>query len=499
MKYILEIIAFVSGAIVMILELVGSRIIAPYLGTSTIIWTSLIGVILGSLSIGYWWGGRLADKSANYRTLAMILGLAAIFVLSTAYLKNLLEIATHLQINIIYLTIGSTIVLFTPATICLGMISPYTVRLRMTAVETSGKIVGTFYAIGTCGSIVGTFLGGFVLISYFGSTKIILLLAVVLALLALFALWKARKSKTGQSTKGIIFIFLVFLIFFLNVPNYSIITAGKIVKDVDTEYSRIWIYDAKDKLDRTVRYMTNTIYGAQSGSFLDNPDELALQYTKFFDLAADLYPDFSKALMIGAGAYSYPKHFIKTYPRASMDVVEIDPAVTKLAKEYFSLNYEPRLKIIHEDGRIFLNKNRTKYNVILNDTFLSHITIPFQLTTEEAVQKMYDALDDKGVILTNIVSAVSGTKSGFLQAEYATYRNIFPEVYLIKINNLSSEIIQNIMLIGIKSETGNISMSKLIGKKNIAGQIIELEADSAYPPLTDELAPIEKYTVNLLP
>src|SRR3989344_9059481 len=163
MKYILEIIAFVSGAVVMILELDGSRIIAPYLGTSTIIWTSLIGVILGSLSIGYWWGGRLADKSANYRTLAKILALAAIFVLSTSYLKNLLEVAALLSINIIFLTIGGTIILFTPATICLGMVSPYTVRLKMTAVETSGKTVGSFYAISTCGSIVGTFLGGFVL------------------------------------------------------------------------------------------------------------------------------------------------------------------------------------------------------------------------------------------------------------------------------------------------------------------------------------------------
>ena len=498
MKYILEIIAFVSGAIVMILELDGSRIIAPYLGTSTIIWTSLIGVILGSLSIGYWWGGRLADKSANYRTLAKILALAAIFVLSTSYLKNLLEVAALLSINIIFLTIGGTIILFTPATICLGMVSPYTVRLKMTAVETSGKTVGSFYAISTCGSIVGTFLGGFVLISFFGSTNIILLLAVTLALLASGALLKAGKSEPSQSAKGIIFMLLFFLILLVNSPETSILTAGKIVKDVDTEYSRIWIYDAKDKSGRMARYMTNTIYGTQSEIFLDNPDELALQYTKFFDLAVDLYPDFTKVLMIGAGAYSYPKHFIKTYPLAMLDVVEIDPGVTKLAKEFFSLKDNPRVKIIHEDGRIFLNKNRLKYNVILNDAFLSYLTIPFQLTTVEAVQKMYDALDDKGVVLANIISAISGTKSGFLQAEYATFRKIFPEVYLIKTSNLSAENIQNIMLVGFKSKTGNQSMSKLIGKKISAEKVIKFEANTAYPPLTDEFAPIEKYVASMV-
>src|SRR3989338_10820786 len=368
----------------------------------------------------------------------------------------------------------------------------------MTAVETSGKTVGSFYAISTCGSIVGTFLGGFVLISFFGSTNIILLLAVTLALLASGALLKAGKSEPSQSAKGIIFMLLFFLILLVNSPETSILTAGKIVKDVDTEYSRIWIYDAKDKSGRMARYMTNTIYGTQSEIFLDNPDELALQYTKFFDLAVDLYPDFTKVLMIGAGAYSYPKHFIKTYPLAMLDVVEIDPGVTKLAKEFFSLKDNPRVKIIHEDGRIFLNKNRLKYNVILNDAFLSYLTIPFQLTTVEAVQKMYDALDDKGVVLANIISAISGTKSGFLQAEYATFRKIFPEVYLIKTSNLSAENIQNIMLVGFKSKTGNQSMSKLIGKKISAEKVIKFEANTAYPPLTDEFAPIEKYVASMV-
>ncbi len=485
MKYILEIIAFVSGAIVMILELNGARIIAPYLGTSTIVWTSLIGVILGSLSFGYWWGGRRADRKADFGELGGILAAAALFVLSIAYLKIFLQLIALAPIDLITRTIAATILLFTPATICLGMVTPYVARLKMKTVATSGQTVGTLYALSTLGSIIGTFLGGFFLISFFGSTKIVLMLSSALFLLAAGALWSAPKP--GAKKLALACVVGVFLIPWLASPSDF---GATVIKDIDTRYSRVWIYDGVDEAtNRPARYMTDSIYAIQSASFLDDPSELVLSYSRLFDRAAELYPGFTKALMIGAGVYSYPKHFIQAYPAATLDVVEIDPKLIQLAKQYFSFKENPRITVIHEDGRIFLNRNRKKYNVIFNDAFLSYGSMPFQLTTIEAVRKIYDSLDEKGVVVTNVISAISGRGSGFLEAEYATYKKIFPTVYAMRVADLPGAQPQNIILVALKSPA-----AKMPAAKNVFIPAINPNT----PVLTDEFAPVEKYIAQLL-
>ncbi len=489
MKYISEIIAFVSGAVVMILELDGSRIIAPYLGTSIIVWTSLIGIILGSLSFGYWWGGKRADKHADFVALGCILAAAAALVLSVVYLKIFLDMVAFLPLDLITKTIEGTIILFAPATVCLGMVTPYVARLKMKAVETSGQTIGSLYALSTLGSIIGTFLGGFVLISFLRSTKIILILSSTLFLLSALSLWSVQRR--GAKKWAIVCVVVAVCIPFLTPPAISEkIIPGKIVGDIDTRYSHVWIYDAVEGgTERPVRYMTNSIYGEQSGEYVDNPSELVIAYTKFFDLASELYPGFSRELMIGAGAYSYPKHFIKTYPSSSLDVVEIDPELEELAKKYFSFAENPRVRIFNEDGRTFLNRNSAQYNVIINDAFLSDSNIPFQLTTEEATRRMYDSLDDKGVVIANLVVVPAGPKSSFFQAEYATYKKIFPVVYALQVApGFSGTLRQNIILVARKS----------VGSDGYPKNAVTPDHSINVPILTDEFAPTEKYLAQML-
>ncbi len=494
MKYLPEIIAFLSGAVVMILELDGSRIIAPYLGTSTFVWTGLIGVILGSLSLGYWWGGKLADKSANFKTLANILALAGLFVWAVAYLKNLLQFALFLPHNLITATLLGTGILFSPATVLLGMVTPYIARLKMNALETSGRTIGTLYALSTLGSIIGTFLGGFVLISFLGSIRIITLLAAALFLLAAGAF-----QKNNPKEKLLIFgcVVLALLALTLQPPGSF---SQKIILDTDTEYSRIWIFDSIDRAtNRPVRYLANNTRGLQSGMFLDNPEELLFPYSKLFDLAGELYPNFNRALMIGAGAYSYPKHFVVTFPNSSLDVVEIDPKLRGLATELFDLKENPRITLISEDGRTFLNRNKTSYDVIWNDAFLSHLNIPFQLTTREAAQKMRDSLNEKGVVMTNIISAATGPLSGFLHAEYFTYKKIFPSVFLIKVTDKPDTETQNIMLVAFKSSETHLPLAILRNKFKIPEKnIFTPKSNDEILILTDDFAPIEKYMAKML-
>lgn len=153
---------FLSGSAVMVLELAGTRIMAPYFGTTIDVLTSIISVVLTALSIGYWLGGRMADKKPTYKNLILILFLASMTtILLFSFTKEVLTYLTSINIDNKTAVLIASIIFFGPVNILLGMISPYVVRLKMNQVNQSGSISGTIYAIGTVGSIVGTILTGF--------------------------------------------------------------------------------------------------------------------------------------------------------------------------------------------------------------------------------------------------------------------------------------------------------------------------------------------------
>ena len=182
----LEIAVFLCGAVVMVIELTGSRVLAPYLGTSLVVWTSLIGIILASLSIGYWWGGRLADRRPEARLLGRIILLSAFATAFMALIKTFVLGFLQAQSGGLHTAaMSATLLLFAPPSILIGMVSPFAVRLKLEDTQTSGRTAGKLYAISTIGSISGTFLAGFVLIPGLGSTNILLLMAAVLALASL--------------------------------------------------------------------------------------------------------------------------------------------------------------------------------------------------------------------------------------------------------------------------------------------------------------------------
>ncbi len=180
-KFLLEIVVFMCGAIVMAYEIIGSRMLGPYVGTSMIVWSSIIGIILLSLSLGYYYGGRIADKSPNYHRLAIIIGLAGLFILFSILIKDLLlEFLTGVITDVRIVSIISSLILFSLPAILLGMVSPFAARLKIKETKTAGATVGYLYAISTFGSITGTFLAGFYLIPGFRITSILIILAGVL-------------------------------------------------------------------------------------------------------------------------------------------------------------------------------------------------------------------------------------------------------------------------------------------------------------------------------
>jgi len=486
-KYILEIIVFICGAVVMIFELVGSRVLGPYFGTSIFVWTSLIGIILGSLSIGYYLGGKIADKNPKISILSLIVFLSAVFISLTIIIKSFL--LNYLQISISDIRVSSVIaslILFSPASILLGMVSPYAVKLKLNNLNTSGTTIGNLYAISTAGSIFGTFLSGFYLIPHFGTNKLLIILSITLIITSL-ALFSKKIIKVRLS----VLIFMIISWFVFAGFNRLSQNAGFI--DLDTAYNRIWIYNSNDKKTGEI-IRTFSINNENSSAMYLNKNDLVYEYTKYYHLAKHFYPDFKTTLMFGGAGYSYPKSFLNSYTEATIDVVEIDPTVTELAKKYFNLKEDSRLNIYHEDGRVYLNKTQKKYDVIFGDAFSSHYSLPYQLATKEAIQRKYDILNDDGVVILNIISAVEGEKGKFLRAEYATYKSIFPQVYLFPVRepNDGNEV-QNIILVALKSKYNQNFNDADPELNEYLQHLWKKEIGDDVPILTDDFAPVDYY------
>lgn len=490
-KYILEVILFISGAVGMIFEITGSRVLAPYLGTSLPVWTSLIGIILGSLSLGYFLGGRLADKFLSKKTLSFVLAAAALFIGLTAISNNLvLFLLGRFVDNINLGAVIASLVLFAPAGIFLGIVSPYAIRLKLDSLDKSGSLVGRLYAISTVGSIVGTFAAGFWLIPFLGTALILYTLSLVMVLAAL--------SVSGRKfflVKTSLFAVLV-VIFYASSAVGASLSSERF--DIDTKYNRFWIYE-KDYYGSPIRALRTDPFGIQAAVYLDNPDELVFDYLKFFRIAEHFRPEAKKALLIGGGVYTFPRDYIKRNPAAKIDAVEIDDRLSGIAKDYFFFRDDPRIKIINEDGRTFLNRNQEKYDHVFLDAFNSHISIPFQLTTKETAARVYDALNEDGVVVANIISGISGDRGKFLRAELATYKEVFPQIYLFTVENMNiPDQTQNLVLVAFKNkkevsfESDNREFRRYLG--NLWTEEIELDL----PALTDDYAPVDFYTKDIL-
>ena len=486
-RYLLELTVFIVGAVVMIFELVGSRVLGPYLGTSIFVWTSLIGVILGSLSLGYFMGGRMADKKASLERLSLIILLSALMMAFIAIFKDVIMLAViKLFKQEEIASFMASLILFAPVSFIFGIVSPYAVRLKLNNLNTSGATVGDLYAISTVGSISGTFLAGFFLISHFGVTRVLFFLAFTLLILS-FLLAYSFFFKTK-----ITFLLIIFLLSFTQEKFFP----QKII-DLDTQYNRIWIYETKYK-GKDILALATDPYGIQSAMALED-DDLVFDYTKYYRLVKHFNPGFKKGLMLGGAAYSYPKDYLRQFPEAVMDVVEIDPKVTELAKKYFRLKDDPRLNIYHEDGRFFLNRTDNKYDVIFGDAFNSFSAIPFQLTTEEAIKREYEILNDKGIVILNLISAIEGEKGEFLRAEYKTYRQFFSQVYLFPVTHPDEpDKVQNIILVALKTKIEPELKSNDPDLKIYLQHLWTGAIDEDLPILTDDFVPVERYKRNML-
>jgi spermidine synthase len=492
---------FVSGAVVMALELLGSRLLAPVFGNSIFVWGSLIGVVLAALSVGYYLGGKIADLKPDFQVLSIAIFAAGLLVTSMpALAPPLFDFVVKLDIGDRYSPLLATTALLGPPSVLLGTVSPFAVRLAAKSFEKLGKVSGNLYALSTLGSIVGTFLTVFVLIPEFGVNKIILSLGVTLLVVAFLGLRLRMK----------ILILILLLVLPLAAP-YMVsrrltvaaytLALGDTIYETDTPYHHLVVADAYDPVyHSTVRYLIldDNLHSAMD---LNNPDRTVFDYTDYFHLGAILNSNITRVLFIGGGGFTGPKAFLKDYPNVRVDVAEIDPAVVRVAEEYFAVNASnPRLHIYTEDGRIFLQQHIQKYDVIVLDAY-SKSYVPFHLMTSEFFEQTAAHVSNNGSVISNLIAGTSGSSAPLLNAEVRTMSTVFSNVYAFPVRGADYQDPQNVIILGMMlqrhlTEADFVSLAATAQTPertqltNYVQNYFVTNIDKA-PVLTDDYAPVE--------
>ena len=395
--------AFITGAIVMSFEMLGSRYLNPYFGSGIYTWAALISTVLIALTAGYFLGGTLADRTASLAVLALTVIVGSLYLLALpSFAQAILEFVLA---GVDDIRAGSLIaalaLMFFPVTL-LGMYSPFAIRLLLRSAQHSGRISGAVYGISTAGAIVGTLGTTFVLIPTTGSRAITFTLGA-LGLIAGLGLLALARRRAGAAL--VIIALISPTAGRTDNPIDESIRTGMLERGdgrlahIETQYNDVFITKRGHQL-----VMSFQVQGwdyTESVSNLLDPDDLPLRYAQVMTIAT-IYPETArKILMLGLGGGSISTYLGRFMPEAAITTVEIDPGVITAAKTYFGLRETERMRYRAGDGRVFLSRNDELYDLILLDAYRGGY-VPFHLLTREFYTLVKQRLTPGGAAAFNV-------------------------------------------------------------------------------------------------
>ena len=412
-------VVFITSFCLMVMELVAGRLMAPYLGVSLYTWTSVIGVILGGVSLGNYIGGRISDSFGSRKVLGAIIllsGISSLLVRFTVPFFGSLLQGTFIPLYIA--TFIFCLFVFFPTSLFLGCISPLVVKLDLRAIEKAGRTVGRIYAVSSLGSIIGTLLTGYFFISFFGTKAIVLAVSFVLFLLGILVFEVLPKTFFGKSG---MFIALVFLI------------GGALPGDCLRESDYYCINIRRVSAEANV-YQLKLDHLVHSYIDLDNEQSLQYDYEKVYAVLIDYFlasngnKEFS-TFFLGGGGYTMPRYLENNYSASNIEVAEIDPEVTKINYNVLGLPTDTRIITANVDARIFLKNlsENKKYDLIFGDAFNDY-AVPYHLTTKEFGELVKSHLAGDGFYVVNIIDDYKFGR--FVSSYIRTLKEVFPYVYL---------------------------------------------------------------------
>ena len=417
-RWLFYLTASITGAMVMMIELLGTRIIGPFYGVSMIVWSSLLSTALFALSIGYLLGGRLADTAPRLR-LSHILLVTAIFIGIIPLISKPVQIATDVM-GLRWGALASALVLFTPCLIGLGMVGPYVIKITTRGLERVGRTAGTVYAISTLGSVFGTLLLGFYLLPLFGTVSIVLSLSVLLLVMA-FVLASCEHLRLGAKLSlwrwGVATVGLAAVVIFgvgghsgqRDYPGYVT------VFEQETHYGWVRVIDQPEAGVRWLMSGGSTI-GAED---LDSGRGL-LDYQQVAGLLPLFNPDGKSALLVGLGC----GHLVNIYNRFDIvtDSIEIDPTVAWVAGKYFS--FESSGEVWVGDARHQIRKLDRQYDFMIHDSFTGGAE-PIHLLSQEMFLELKARLKPGGVMALNMVGLTVDGEMQPVEAVAKTLDSVF--------------------------------------------------------------------------
>jgi len=382
---------FVVGAASLGTEIAAARLLAPWFGASTVIWANTIATVLVALSAGYWLGGRLADRGASLTGLARLILIAAgllavVPFVSGPFLRNSVEAFDSLSVGAFAGSLVAVCVLIAAPVAVLGTISPYAMRLSMTAVEEAGRVSGRLYATSTLGSLAGVFLAALVLVPFAGTRRTFLIFAATLALVSLLGLsWRYAIAPVA-------------CIALAALPTGTLKTAdtGRVIWEKETEYQYARVIERPDgsrQLELNEGQAVHSVY--RPGEWLTGNywDEFLV-----LPLANGRVP--RSIAILGDAAGTTARAYGHYFPSTRVDGVEIDGALTDVGRRLFDLS-GPDLHLHTADARPFLRTSDRRWDAIMVDAYRQPY-IPFYLTTREFFALVRSRLNPGGVLMVNV-------------------------------------------------------------------------------------------------
>jgi spermidine synthase len=505
--------AFVTGAIVMSFEMLGSRYLNPYFGSGIYTWAALISTVLAALTAGYFLGGFIADRTVSATVLGMIVGAASVYLLvlpsfADAILRFVLDTIDDVRLGSLY----SALAIMFPPVVLFGIYSPFAIRLVLRNTQRSGTVSGTVYGVSTAGSIAGTLGTTFFLIPTIGTRAITLWLGAVGigSGLLLLALDRVHLQKKHVRSAARLVAFAVLLLGSSRVSADGLIdenVRAQMLKHSDgqvahleTEYNELFIDKHGSLLGLSSTYKRNDYI--ESIVDLKDPDAMTLLYCQIMPVALAYPQETKRILIMGLGAGSISTYLGRAMPDAQIDVVELDPGVIAAGKKYFGLRETAKVRFIESDGRVYLNRHKDAYDIILLDAF-RELGVPFHMLTREFYALVKEHLAPGGAVASNVVA---NTK--LYLSTLVTLQAVFPTVDVYPAWSVPNEAqaiavavseprpsAESLMQRALALQTDyrfRYPLPALVGKR-----VTELHSKSA-DVLTDDFAPADLYRATPL-
>lgn len=497
-RYFLLLTTTLCGALVMIVEVLGARVIGPYFGVSLFVWTALITVTLLALSIGYALGGWLADRRPAAEWLYGLIAVAGVLVMLVPTLKPgviLLTAPLGLRIGALL----SATLLFAPALLLLGCVSPYVVRIAAQAWDQLGRTVGLLYALSTVGSMVGTALAGYWIIAYVGVANAYRICGALLILLSAsyFMFFRGHKAALG----GVAALLAVLVWPAPELPAATLAdgTRARLIESRDSRYGSVKVVEYAGPSMATRELL---IDGLIQGGIDQATGQSVYEYAYLLEaLPLEVNPQIRNTLIVGLGAGILAKRLQQR--GIEVEVVDIDPTVVALATKHFDL----RLKnpVVIEDARYFFTQGQTAYDLIVMDAFTGDAT-PSHLLSREALAQVKVRLSAGGLLAINVIGSTS-KESALLPAVIGTLQTQFAHLAMFPLldpSNAKGTTGNFVILAGDRALDASLR-TRINEVHPLAAPLVHagmqrahlVRRDAALPVLTDDFNPLDVLDVGL--